>query len=58
VSEARDDVIRRYLDYLDACKERAWEDLEEFLATSVLVNGRVRTRTEYVADIAQRCRLP
>lgn len=48
---ARDDVVRRYLDYLNACNKRAWDDLEGFLAETVLVNGQARTRREYVADV-------
>ena len=47
----RDDVVRRYLDYLDACNRQAWGDLHNFLAGTVLVNGRARTRPEYVADV-------
>lgn len=47
----RDDVVRRYLDYLDACNRQAWGDLPGFLAETVLVNGRARTRPEYVADV-------
>lgn len=48
---ARDDVVRRYLDYLDACNRQAWSELEGFLAETVLVNGRSRTRREYVTDV-------
>jgi predicted ester cyclase len=48
---ARDDVIHRYLEYLDACKRRAWDELGRFLAVTVLVDGRARTRREYVADV-------
>jgi predicted ester cyclase len=48
---AREEVVRWYLDYLDACNRRAWDELEHFLAETVLVNGRARTRREYVADI-------
>jgi len=47
----RDDVVRRYLDYLDACNRQSWDDLQNFLAESVLVNGQARTRPEYVADV-------
>ncbi|HWH99302.1 MAG TPA: ester cyclase [Propionibacteriaceae bacterium] len=47
----RDEMVRRYLDYLDACNRRAWDEVEKFLAETVLVNGRARTRREYVADI-------
>jgi predicted ester cyclase len=47
----RDDVIRRYLDYLDACNRQAWDELGRFVADTVLVNGQTRTRREYLADI-------
>ncbi len=36
---ARADVIRRYLDYLGACNRQAWDELPQFLAETVLVNG-------------------
>ena len=49
--DARDDVVRRYRDYLDACNRRAWEDLGRFVADTVMVNGRARTRREYVGDV-------
>lgn len=48
---ARENVIRRYLDYLDACNRRAWADLASFLAESVLVNGQVQTRAAYVENV-------
>ncbi len=47
----RDEVIRRYLDYLDACNRRAWDELPEYLADRVLVNGSPRSPREYVADV-------
>ncbi len=47
----RDDVVNRYLDYLDACNRRAWDDLGRFLADTVLVNGRAQTRREYVENV-------
>ncbi len=46
-----EDVISRYLDYLDACNRQAWGDLPGFLAETVLVNGQALTRPEYVADV-------
>ena len=52
----RDDVIRRYRDYLDACNRQAWDDLPGFLAETVLVNGRARTGPEYVADVVATTR--
>jgi predicted ester cyclase len=48
---ARDDIVRRYLNYLEACNQRAWEELGRFVADTVIVNGRARTRAEYVADV-------
>ena len=48
---ARDVVIDRYLDYLDACNRRAWDELGRFLADTVLVNGRAETRLEYVENV-------
>lgn len=47
----RDVVVRRYSDYIDACNRRAWDELANFGADRVLVNGSIRTRREYVADI-------
>lgn len=47
----REDVIRRYLDYVDACNRRAWDEVERFLAETVLVNGQARNRREYVAAV-------
>lgn len=47
----RDEVVRRYRAYLDACNRQAWGELPAFLAETVLVNGRARTRAEYVADV-------
>ncbi len=48
---ARAEVIRRYLDYLDARTRHAWDELPPFLAETVLVNGQSRTQAEYVADL-------
>lgn len=47
----RDDLVQRYLDYLDACNRRAWDEIRRFLAVTVLVNGRARTTDEYVDDL-------
>lgn len=51
---ARADVIRRYLDYLDACTRHAWNELPPFLAETLLVNAQSRTQAEYVADLMPR----
>lgn len=48
---SRDEVVRRYSEYLDACNRRAWGELSGYVADHVLVNGSVRSRREYVADI-------
>ncbi len=48
---ARAEVIRRYLDYLDACTRHARNELPPFLAETMLVNGQSRTQAEYVADL-------
>jgi predicted ester cyclase len=48
----RDAVVNRYLSYLDACNRRAWEELREYLAESILVNGTPRTQDEYLSDVA------
>jgi predicted ester cyclase len=47
----RDEVVSRYLEYLDTCNRRAWDEIRPFLAAFVMVNGRTRTREEYVADV-------
>ena len=47
----RDEVVRRYRAYLDACNRRAWDDLGGYVADSVLVNGATRSRREYIDDI-------
>lgn len=47
----RDDVIRWYATYLDACNRRAWDALPLFLAETTRVNGHRRTRSEYVANV-------
>ncbi len=43
---ARAEVIRRYLDYLDACTRHAWNELPQLLAETMLVNGQSRTQAE------------
>ena len=48
---SRAEVVLRYRGYLEACNRRAWDELGSFLADSVLVNGVVRSRSEYVADV-------
>jgi predicted ester cyclase len=47
----RDEIVRRYSEYLDACNRRAWDELHAYVADRVLVNGSPRSRHEYVADI-------
>jgi predicted ester cyclase len=49
----RAEVVHRYREYLSACNRRAWDELGSFLADSVLVNGVVRSRSEYVADVVR-----
>ena len=48
---ARDEMINRYVAYLDACNRRAWNELGAFVAASVLVNGEELTQREYVAQV-------
>lgn len=43
--------MERYRGYLDACNRRAWEELGRYVADHVTVNGTVRSRREYIADI-------
>lgn len=43
--------MRRYQAYLGACNRRAWDEVGGYLADSVLANGLVRSRREYVDDI-------
>lgn len=48
---SREDLVERYRAYLEACNERAWDDVAEAVADPVLVNGRLRSRFEYVAGL-------
>jgi predicted ester cyclase len=48
---SRDEVVRRYAEYIDACNRRDWNELGTFVGESVLVNGSARSRREYVADV-------
>ena len=48
---AREEMINRYVAYLDACNRRAWHELGAFVAASVLVNGEELTQREYVAQV-------
>lgn len=47
----RDDLIGRYLAYLQVCNQRAWDELPRFVANTVVVNGEVQTRPEYVKNV-------
>jgi predicted ester cyclase len=47
----RDDIVSRYLAYLDVCNRRAWEEMSGYLAEPVLVNGSSRTPDEYISDV-------
>jgi predicted ester cyclase len=47
----RDELVRRYEGYLDACNRQAWDELAGYVADSVLVNGTTRSRREYIDDI-------
>jgi predicted ester cyclase len=47
----RDDIVSRYLAYLNACNRRAWEELRGYLAETVLVNGSAREQDEYLSDL-------
>lgn len=49
----RDEIVTRYVAYLDACNRHACPDLAPFLADILLVNGRARTKGEYAADLAE-----
>jgi predicted ester cyclase len=44
-------MVSRYRGYLDACNRRSWDDVGSYLADSIRVNGRTRSRAEYLADI-------
>lgn len=46
-----DVALTFYRRYLEACNARAWSELAAAVAPSVLVNGSVSTRSEYVADV-------
>ncbi|HNQ08042.1 MAG TPA: ester cyclase [Tetrasphaera sp.] len=48
-------VLERYARYLAAYNSRAWSELGSHVADEVLVNGRMRTRTKYVADLQILC---
>lgn len=48
---SRDEIVRRYLHYLDACNRRAWEELQTYIEESIVVNGVLRSRRDYVADV-------
>lgn len=47
----RDELVRCYQAYLDACNRQAWDELGGYLADSVLVNGTTRSRQEYIDDV-------
>jgi predicted ester cyclase len=49
----RDQIVARYEAYLDACNRHAWDELAPFLADTVIVNGVVRTKAEYAADLSR-----
>jgi predicted ester cyclase len=44
-------TMEMYAAYLDACNNRAWETIADFVHSAVLVNGIQRTREQYVDDI-------
>lgn len=46
-----DDALVFYRRYLTACNGHAWHELAPFLAETVLVNDRSRTRREFIADL-------
>ena len=48
---SRDEIVRRYSEYIDACNRRAWDEVGNYVAARVLVNGSARSRSEYVADV-------
>jgi predicted ester cyclase len=47
----RDVIVSSYREYLDACNRRDWAGIESHLAETIIVNGRPRTRDQYVTDI-------
>lgn len=53
----RDVIVRRYEAYLQACNRRDWDAIGSFVADSVLVNGEMRSRSEYVGDIEATVRV-
>ncbi len=48
----REQIIERYEAYLHVCNRHAWGELAPFLAATVIVNGHVRNKAEYAADLA------
>lgn len=53
----RDEALTFYRRYLGACNARSWDDIAAAVAPTVLVNGRIRTRSEYVADVQATVRV-
>ncbi|WP_158548189.1 ester cyclase [Desertihabitans brevis] len=49
----RDDVVDRYRRYLAACNRRDWVALGTHVADTIRVNGVVRTREQYIADVVR-----
>ncbi|MEP6648621.1 MAG: ester cyclase [Lapillicoccus sp.] len=47
----RDELLIRYAGYLATCNRHDWDALAPFLAETIVVNGRLRSRTEYADDL-------
>ncbi len=47
----RDAVLARYASYLATRNRHDWDRLTPFLADTIVVNGRPRSRTEYADDL-------
>lgn len=51
VAMTREEMLRRYEEYLSVCNRHAWDELAPFLSDHVMVNSRRRTPTEYSLDM-------
>ena len=47
----RDAVLTRYASYLATCNRHDWDRLTPFLADTIVVNGRPRSRAEHADDL-------
>jgi predicted ester cyclase len=49
----RDEMIRLYRRYLGACNRRAWDEVAECVAERVIVNDKIQSRSQYIADLLE-----